>query len=57
MPISQRSRATRFGLALSIALGTVAQVAEMLKIVKGDSRTLELQNEFFDRVEKLGRDK
>jgi creatinine amidohydrolase len=33
------------------------QLAEMLKFVKSDERTLELQNEFFDRAEKLNRGK
>lgn len=32
----------------------IDHVAQLLKIVKADKRTLELQNEYFDRVEKLG---
>jgi creatinine amidohydrolase len=32
----------------------IDHVAELLKAVKADNRTLELQNEYFDRVEKLG---
>jgi creatinine amidohydrolase len=36
---------------------TVAQLAGLLKFVKSDERTLALQNEFFDRAERMGKDK
>jgi creatinine amidohydrolase len=36
---------------------TVAQLAGLLKFVKSDDRTWELQNEFFDRAEALARGK
>jgi creatinine amidohydrolase len=46
-------KATR-ELGEAMAEEIIDHVAELLKIVKADDRTLELQNEYFDRVEKLG---
>jgi creatinine amidohydrolase len=45
-------KATR-ELGAALVERTVAQLAELLKFVKTDQRTLDLQNEFFDRAEKL----
>jgi creatinine amidohydrolase len=46
-------KATR-ALGEAVVEHVVARLAEVLKVIKADTRTLEMQNEFYDRVDKLG---